>query len=376
VGEVFLPRDRRAVPAVENPLGTGGRVWVRGGTGSEEKLALFRETLGEAGLAERLAERAAWLGKEIRDLRVAVKVSFMLGYHRQDLSAVTDPELIAELSRVLRGLGCRDVAVVEACNLYDRFHGHRTVPEVARYFGIVDAEYRVVDISSEQMPHAYPRGMAQYSVGRTWKEADFRITFGKMSSHPVDMVHLGIANLAGLGARTEEFLFTERQAHRDTAIMTLMDAFPPHFALLDAYDVAADGLMGFIACPRPNRPRRLYTGADALAVDLVAARHMGEPPQRSLMLRAACHWFGDPSPRTEVIGIDEPVPGWRGPYHNEWSTLLSFLAFPVYQCASGRGALFLPEIDEAAFPPLRRETSPFRICHRAVQHLLGLRLPR
>jgi uncharacterized protein (DUF362 family) len=376
VGEVFLPRVRRDVPPAENPVGSGGSVWVKHGSSAEEKLPLFFGLLDDAGLAARLAERACSLGKEVHDLRVAVKVSLMLGYNRRDLSSITDPALIVALARRLRQWGCRDVAVIEARNLYDGFYANRTVLDVARYFGIGAPEYRVVDISSEQVPYAYRRGMAQYSVGRTWKDADFRITFAKMSSHPVDMVHLGIANLAGLGARVEEFMFTDRQAHRDAAIMTLTDAFPPHFALLDAYDRAADGLMGCIACPHPRVPRRLYAGADALAVDLVAARHMGEQrPQASLLLRAACHWFGDPSPWTEVIGVDAPVRGWRGPYHSEWSTLLSFLAYPVYQCASGRGALFLPEMDEAAFPRIRAESMMLRLGNRAVRRLLGLRLP-
>jgi uncharacterized protein (DUF362 family) len=376
VGEVFLPRVQRMVPAWENPVGSGSSVWVMRGTSAEEKLPLFSCLLDDAGLAARLAERARSLGKKVHDLHVAVKVSFMLGYDRRDLSAVTDPALIGALARSLQQWGCRDVAVVEARNLYDGFYANRTVLDVARYFGIDAPDYRVVDSSTEQVPYAYRRGMAQYSVGRTWKEADFRITFGKMSSHPVDMVHLGIANLAGLGARVEEFMFTERQAHRDAAIMTLADAFPPHFALLDAYDQVADGLMGYIACPRPRVPRRLYAGADALAVDLVAARHMGEQrPQASLLLRTATHWFGDPSPRIEVIGVDAPVHGWRGPYHSEWSTLLSFLAYPVYQCASGRGALFLPEMDEAAFPRIRAESLWFRLGNRAVRRLLGLRLP-
>ena len=104
---------------------------------------------------------------------------------------------------------------------------------------------------------------------------------------------------------------------------------------------------------------------------------MREGESRALLLmRAACHWFGDPTDRTEVIGVDEPIQGWRGPYHSEWSTLLSLVAYPVFQCGSDRGALFVPEMDEAAFPRKRRPRLLFRISHRAVQALLGLRRPR
>jgi uncharacterized protein (DUF362 family) len=227
------------------------------------------------------------------------------------------------------------------------------------------------------VPHVYQRGLAQYTVGRTWREADFRISFGKLRSHPIEMVHLALGNLEWVGGRCDEYIFPERQAHRETSVMMLLDAFPPHFALLDGYDQAADGLVGMMGCPRPPSPRRLYAGADALAVDLVAGRHLGlKDPQESRILNTARQWFGDPAGRIRVAGPDEPVPGWRSPYHSDLSTLLSFFAYPVYQFGSGRGALFVPEMDEAAFPPTRPEGFWLRLGRRAIQTLLGLRHKR
>jgi uncharacterized protein (DUF362 family) len=375
VGEFFLPRERRTAAANSNPLGGGGRVRVLRGRDAGDKLPLFRRLLDDAGLADRLQERGHALGKRLCDLRVVIKPTFMLGYNRKDTSHVTDPELVRELARWLRERGCADVAVVESRNIYDRFYQNRTVHDVARYLGYESPDFRMVDLSEEQVPHTFGRGMAQHTVGRTWKEADFRISFGKMRSHPVEMVYLTVPNLEALGARCEEFLFVERQAHRDTGVMMLLSDFPPHVALLDAYDQAADGLVGMMGCPRPKSPRRLYAGADALAVDLVAARHLGvRDPHASQILRAACHWFGDPSGHIEVAGCDEPVRGWRGPYADDLSTLLSFLAYPVYEHGSGRGALFVPEMDERAFPPVSREGPLLRLARRAVRSLLGLHL--
>ena len=170
------------------------------------------------------------------------------------------------------------------------------------------------------------------------------------------------------------FIFFERQAQRYMANMMLLDQFPPHFALLDGYDLAPDGLLGMMGCPHPKSPRRLYAGGDALSVDLVAARHIGVNNARDAgALREACHWFGDPSEQIEVVGTDEPVPGWRSPYHNEWSTLLSLLAFPVYQYASGRGAVFVPEMDEQAFPPITAESPLLQSGGQSSRRLLGLR---
>ncbi len=373
VGEFFVPRALRSRRVDENALGSGGRVSIVQGRTVEEKLPLFHSLL-EGGLEEQLRKRARSLGKPLSELQVAIKPTFMLGYHQRDRSMITDRELLDELARFLRECGCKDVAVVEGRNLYDQFYGNRSVHDVAQYFNISSPHFRVVDLSDEQVPHSYFRGMAQYSVGDTWKNADFRISFPKMRSHPVELAHLTIGNLEGIGARCDQFLFAERQADRETATMMLLDEFPPHFSIVDAYEQAADGLVGIMGCPRPITPLRFYAGADALAVDMVATRHMGlEDPREVSSLRAACHWFGDPSDSIEIDGPDEPLGNWRSPYYSEVSTMLSFLALPVYIVGSARGALFVPEMDREAFPPLRHESVPLRLGRRGIQSLLGLR---
>src|SRR5205814_2011459 len=207
-----------------------------------------------------------------------------------------------------RRLGIPDVAVIEGRNIYDHFYRNRAVRQVAEYFDIRSPHFRIVDASEEQVPHQYSRGMAQYSIARTWRDADFRISFAKLRSHPVEHVHLSLANTEGLGMRCDHFLFAERQAQRESAVMTLLGDFPPHFALIEGYDLAPDGILGVMGSPRPRSPRRLYAGGDALAVDVVAARHLGlRDPRQSSMLRAAFHWFGDPSASIQVIGPDEPI---------------------------------------------------------------------
>jgi hypothetical protein len=94
------------------------------------------------------------------------------------------------------------------------------------------------------------------------------------------------------------------------------------------------------------------------------------------ILRAACHWFGNPAKRIEVVGTNENLRGWRGPYETEFSTMLSFVAYPVYVFGSGRGSLFVPEMDEQAFPPLQRVTILERVLRAALRRLLGLHFSR
>lgn len=374
VGEFFLPRALRNTSLAENALGSGGQVWIVRGRAVADKLSLFRRLLADTGLASQLEERAQTLGKQLSEMRVAIKPTFMLGYDRKDRSMITDPDLLDLLARFFRDCGCADVAIVESRNIYDQFYRNRSVQDVATYFNIASPYYRVVDLSDEQIPHSYFRGMGQYTVGRTWKNADFRISFAKMRSHPIELAHLTVGNVEGIGARCDQFLFAERQAHRETATMMLLDEFPAHFSIIDAYEQAADGLVGVMGCPRPRAPLRFYAGSDALAVDMVAARHIGlKDPRESALLRAACHWFGNPDQNIEIEGDDEPLADWRSPYHSELSTMLSFVASPVYVLGSGRGALFVPEMDREAFPPVSRESVAMRIGRRTIQTLLGLR---
>jgi pimeloyl-ACP methyl ester carboxylesterase len=303
ISEFFLPRSRRSAALAEHPLGRGGRVWVIRGEAREDKLAVFCGLLDKAGLAECLAERAEACGKTIADLTVVIKSTFMLGCDRRDLSIITDPVLIEELARHLRQQGCGDVAVAEGRNVYDHFLANRSVRDVARYLGMTSPHYRVVDLTEEQVPHVYSRGMAQDSVARTWKEADVRIVFAKMRSHPVDLTHLTLGGIQGVGARLEHFLFAERQAHRDTALLMPLTDFPPHFALIDAYDSAADGLVGIIGCRTPPRPRRFYAGRDWPGMGESVEWKGGASPTHMAerLMRLMTAWGFE---RADLVGMD------------------------------------------------------------------------
>jgi uncharacterized protein (DUF362 family) len=374
VGEFFVPHRERAG---SSPLGKGGKVWVEQVPASANKREAFRRFLETTGLAQALDQRRNELRKTQGEITVAIKAAFMLGYHRDDLSPLTDPQLLEELAIFLRSCGCGDIAIGEGCNLYDTFYRNRAVRDVASYFGLNSPYYRIVDFTEEQTPHMYARGFGSSSVAETWKNADFRITFGKMRSHPVEMVYLCLGNMEGTGPRNDEFLFPERQAHRETSVMMILTDFPPDYALLDAFENAPDRILGVIGSPRPRHPRRFYAGHDTIAVDIVAASHVGLPHAlKGNFLRAAIHWFGNPSATTQVIGCNEPIAEWKSPYHNDISSLLSLIAYPVFQFGSGRGSLFLPEMDEKAFPFLQRAGLLTQMGRKAIRTLLGFKKPR
>jgi uncharacterized protein (DUF362 family) len=377
VGEEFLPRRYRTRSDIENPLGSTQPVFVVQSNERNDKRTLFRRLLDESQLAQALCKRAEFLGREIGDLRIAIKPTFMLGYHRKDLSPITDVELLNDLAIFIREQGCHDVVVIEGRNIYDKFFQNRSVKNVARYFGIDSGDYRLVDAAEEQVEHNYRRGMAQYTIARSWRDADFRISFPKFRSHPIEMALLSVGNVEWVGGRCDEYLFLERQADRATATMMLLDEFPPHFGIIDAFEKSPDGLVGVMGCRFPKDLGRFYAGRDALAVDTIALRDIGVTlAQPGSLLRTARQWFGGSADVIPTVGVTAPVEGWRGPYSSELRSLLSMLAYPVYVMGSGRGELFVPEMDEEAFPAIAQKRRSTEICRWAVRCLIGLRMPR
>jgi hypothetical protein len=178
--------------------------------------------------------------------------------------------------------------------------------------------------------------------------------------------------LQGLGAPSERFLFAERRADRATSVLMVLDDHPPDFALLDAWEHVADGVAGVLGSAWPATPMRFYAGTDALAVDRVVARDLGLRLTPDHPLKQAVDWFGDPAPTTRIEGHDAPLDDWRGVHHTQGSSLLGLLAFPVFERASRRGALFVPRTDHAAFPP-REPATPVQLGAREViRRLLDL----
>ncbi len=347
-------------------VGRGGVVHVRERDGAkrgerEAIEALFRETVLETGLLDRVLE-----GAPARP-RVAVNTSFMMAYDRADPSSWVDLGLTSALVRELRARGASDVALLEAPNHYDLFFEGRSVPEVARYVGLEGGEaYRVVDASTEHAPHRYRRGVGQHGVSATWRDADVRIALGKLRSNPSHLVHLTLNSLESLGRRVDELLFADRQGDLATGLVMLLDEFPPDLALLDATHHAPNGLTGILGDPTPSHPGRLYASLDPLALDLVAARHMGiERFPAGSVLAVALDWFDDPRDTTLVDGVDAPITDFDSPQRNDLTVLLSSLAYPVYQLGGDRGSWWVPRMDPAAFP-----ARPASLVARAVRPVL------
>jgi uncharacterized protein (DUF362 family) len=118
-----------------------------------------------------------------------------------------------------------------------------------------------------------------HPVPTSWRDADFRISFAKNKTHAYAYYSLAIKNVYGalpLAAKFKEY-HCKRDIYKTT--MEYLQAFPVHFALIDAY-LSADGPFGVFADPLPNPTRTIIGGANLVAVDWVGATKMGMSGRR------------------------------------------------------------------------------------------------
>lgn len=368
VGEIspwFLPARSRATN--HTTFGRGSLVHVE--RGDHGQLVQSFEAAVEAGGLEALVRSNPG--------PVAVRCHFMLGYHRDDLSNVVHPEAMEALARQLRSWGATDVALVETPMAYDRFFGNRSVAEVAEYFGFTSPLYRIVDVSEDARDVSFERGLVSTKVSATWADASLRVVLSKLRGDPEEIAHLSLASFCGIGTRTDDHLYTDKLVDHRTAALMVLDIAPPDFAIVDAWAPVADGPLGVMGCHQPSDVRRFYAGADAFSVDAAVFADMGFPdPNASELVRQADQWFGAESRPVDVVGQPGPLEGFRAPHRNLWYRFISASAAPIYFHLSGRGRLFVPEMDTEAFPPIDDPGWFVRMVRWGSQQLFGLHPPR
>ena len=234
----------RAASLRRQSFGSGALVAVRSAAPGGDKAAVLEECLDRAGLGEMVADGA----------KVAVRVSFMLGYDRQDRSNVTSPELVQALALYLRRRRAGSVFVLEAPTVYGNNYAHRSVAEVASYFGFGSPAYQIVDIGGDMRPFTYERGFVEHAISATWYDADLRIVMPKLRTAPTDFAHLGLCTLEGTTGRIDDTVYAGRQVDYRSATMMLLDVAPPDFSVVDGWGPVADGPFGGHGLP-PARPQ-------------------------------------------------------------------------------------------------------------------------
>jgi uncharacterized protein (DUF362 family) len=368
VGQYFLPHAYRNLQGTDEET----RVFCAKGVPTDErKIEALHLILTASGLEERLKQaRLSRLGKR-QPFAVAVKAPFMMIYDRSDQSPAVDFEVLREFVSFLHTNGADQVHLIERGNIYERFVDNRSVADVAAYLGLDQLDVSIVDAGLDQVPHTYSRGLGLSTISQAWRDAGFRISFGKLRSHSIDRVLLTLANMEGLGLRWDDYLFFERSLDFAAAQATMATEFPADFALLDAYMRTPDGMVGVMGHPRATSVGRFYASTDPLALDEVVLKHLGIPMDDCPHFREAKYWRGEREKPLEVNGDNTRVDNWRGPHSNDFCGLMSFFAVSFYEF-TGRGQLFLPRFDQRAFPLVQKPSLIVRALRSLIRSLLSL----
>lgn len=368
----FVPARLRAetdatTTGARRGFGSGARVAVRTGTRDSDKARVLEACLDAGGLASVVSGAAS----------VAIRASFMLGYDRRATANVNDPELVDLVAQYVRRQGVGDVTVLEAPTVYSNSFGHRSVAEVAEYFGFVSPNYRVVDIGSDLRPFRFERGFAQQAISGTWLDADVRIVMPKLRTDPTEFAHLGLSTLEGTTGPIGDTFYAGRQVDFRSATMMLLDVAPPDFSIVDGWAPVADGPFGVMGCRSPADVRHVYAGRDALAVDEVVLADLGiDDARRAPIVRRADHWFGLHQGTIEVDGTRPDLRHeLRGAHASAALRMLGAASYPIYMSLSNHGDLFVPAMDTVAFPPTGPVGAGTRLVRWGAQRAFGLRAP-
>jgi len=305
----FFREDRLYEPQPAHPMWSGDGPQTVAVVRDPDKFRALDRVIEDTGFFDLLERRRAASGKSVEDCLVAIKPNFMFMYSTVDRSTYTDPALVERLIDRLRERGYRNLAIVEAQSAYGNYFEGREVPRVAEIVGYrPDGRYRIADLTTEMVPHHYRGTLGDHFVGRTWRDADIRISFAKNKTHTWAWYTLCIKNIYGalpMQDKIREYHY-RREIYAPT-IDSLLD-FPVHFGFVDAH-LSADGPFGIFADRDPNPTETVLGGASIVAVDWVGARKMGLDPMVSRYMQLAVQAFG--LPEVIVRGDDSPYAGWR-----------------------------------------------------------------
>ncbi len=290
-------------------INSNKKVTVASIKNEQSKFAALDKVLDETGFDGLVEERLVATGKAKADFSIVIKPNFMFAYNKRDRTTFTDPELVGHLVKRLRAAGFEKVAVVEAQSTYGEYFDKRSVEEMAQYLGFDGAPgYEIIDMTNDALDRQqFGPHLGEHPVSRSWRDADFRISFAKNKTHAYSYYTLTIKNIYGALPLANKF--KEYHCDRDIYHTTIeyLTAFPVHFGFVDAYQ-SADGPFGIFADTRPNQTYTIIGGADLVAVDWVAASKMGIDPMISKHMRLAVETFG--KPEINLIGDKRQYRPW------------------------------------------------------------------
>jgi uncharacterized protein (DUF362 family) len=255
-------------------------VQIEGRHDAGQALALV---LQRAGLFESVERAREASGRAREQFRIAVKPNLMG-------RPGTDPGLVEGLFSALREHGYPELALVESRTGRD---SDRTVASAAREAGYSGEGYRVVDLSEEPVPFDYGSVLGKATAGRTWLEADYRISFAKAKPQSRCFFSGCLANLLGCLPEPDKLAHYAGPRHAFYECCVLVaDRLPVNFAVMDA-----------------THADELLASTSPFAVDWVSGEKMGLDPGLNPVLHEGLLRWG--RVHLKRRGNVTPWDGWR-----------------------------------------------------------------
>jgi uncharacterized protein (DUF362 family) len=334
----------------------------------EDKYEAMAACVRKSGFLDNVAAAHARSSKSKEEFLIALKANIMTGSKREDPSPVyTDPELVEYLFAGLRDEGFTNLAVVESRNVYDYSYTGRDVRSVAEMAGYTGRGYRIVDLSEEREPYNYGSVLGQSTVGHTWRDADYRISFAKNKTHWQCFYTGCLKNVYGCLPEWDKMKHYHGR-HREfyECCILIADRFPVHFGFLDAW-VSGDGFSGHVRDSDPNLSATIFASENIFALDWVMGEKMAVNPALNYVLQEAMHRWGT---------IEVRRHGNMTPWH-PWHNLRPFtvVAIDAAEEAYWLSRFFsraLASEQDPRFPPTSRFQWLFGILQRISGTLDGL----
>lgn len=247
-----------------------------------DKIASFKELIAMTNFDANLLKAFEDSKKEKSKYKIIIKPNIMVFVGQAGWPAViTDKDLVECLVDHIITLGFTDISICEAQHDVARMLKNDNVKFVAEHVGYKpNGRYKIVDNTLEAVPYNYlykaDNGKIKKmkdTVGISWRDADFRISFAKCKSHEDDWMTLSVKNI--YGCFPTRLKVEKYHMKSDVWIVTSRSIrnFPVHFAFVDAW-LASDGFQGY-KIPRPKELKMLFGGNNAVAVDMEIFKRAG-----------------------------------------------------------------------------------------------------
>jgi uncharacterized protein (DUF362 family) len=285
---------------------------IVGVTRGSNKFESFKELLRITNFDDTLSQEFEKSKKNKSDFKIIIKPNMMTYVSHKGYEAiVTDKELVENLVDHMIQLGFSDISVCESQIDVGRMLKNHNVHFVSQQIGYKPGgRYKIVDLTLESLPFKYAykgkNGKIKKwkdKVGKTWKEADFRITFAKLKTHEHDWMTLGLKNVYGCFPRPGKVCNYHIKNEVFDVTARMLFNFPLHFCLIDGW-VGSDGFQGYkLANPKPLK--MLFGGKDTVAVDTEVFKRAGLNPKKSRFLDRTVAQLSDGQFPEYVVKGDE-----------------------------------------------------------------------